>query len=751
MMKRPFATIGITYLVSQAVAVYFGLDISLMLAAISGMALIIYLFIMNGRRSGIIAVLISVIFSMGIYCAYYSVNVRPSEIFDGQTCEITGTITDCGVSYGRYQYVIDTESIAIEGAPQNVRMRLSSSYPIEADMCDNITTVVCFNQRTSLERSTEMRLLSRGITATAYIPKDTEIFVSSGEKNINRYFYSVRRAMGSGLEKLLPQDQYAMATAMMFGDKSELSEDVAEQFRACGLSHLFAVSGVHLSIIVSALVVLLSKLRIKGAPRNLIMIFGVLFMMGVAGFSFSVMRAGIMMIIALTASLIKRDADPINSLGAAVLLICVVNPAAAVDIGLQLSFSATLGILVLYPKIYGKLSKMIKTENEFLRRAEYYLAQSLSATLAATLTVVPVSSLYFGEVSLVAVPATVLCLAAASVFLVLCILTSLLALVQFLVPIATLVSYPVWLLGGFLLTVTKILSAVPGAVVNVGNNFYFVFVVLSAVFVLAWLAVRRGRPKESISFALCLALIVQMFVCGAVSQRVMSVNDSYIKVYNAGDGVAVAAVRGDSCIVVGTGGDEYLSYKMSEDIGDADVVFFPDTSSVYASNGDGFIGACRPDKVFIGECESASDDKSFVICNRAKELGCEIYSSHNAYYSVCGGRLSVEMFESVDGFVWTYVICDDLELLICPQDGDVLTLPQEWRAPDCAVINGDDIVNVTRLDSVVMIVSDEYAECADMASQLRMRGCGNVLATAIDGDMKLTSDMNGVRVECADD
>ena len=97
------------------------------------------------------------------------------------------------------------------------------------------------------------------------------------------------------------------------------------------------------------------------------------------------------------------------------------------------------------------------------------------------------------------------------------------------------------------------------------------------------------------------------------------------------------------------------------------------------------------------------------------------------------------------------VICDDLELLICPQDGDVLTLLQEWRAPDCAVINGDDIVNVTRLDSVLMIVSDEYAECADMASQLRMRGCGNVLATAIDGDMKLTSDMNGVRVECADD
>lgn len=748
MIKRPFATIGITYLVSQAVAVFLGLEISLIIMAVCAIALTISLFVFEIKSRCFVLVAMSVIVSMGFYCIYYWNQIKPTEIFDGQTAVISGVIDSAEMSDGKYYYIVQTDNIGVKNAPQNVKIRISSEFPLEAQVSDRIEATVRFIDRESLENSTRIKLCAQGINVMGYIPSETETVYLGSEISFNRYFESVRSSLNEGLKKLLPEAEYSVARAMMFGDKSMLSDETSENFRVCGLSHLFAVSGLHLSIIIGALIAVMKRSRVNRTVRSCVLIAAVVFFMGVAGFSYSVMRAGLMQIIVLAAAAFKRDYDAINSLGAAAFVICLLNPTAAVDVGFQLSFATTFSIIALHPIIYSKLTKFVTFENRRLRGVAYKLLNLLSVAIAAGVMAAPVSALYFGEISLVSLPATVLCLEAASAFLIMCVISAILSLVPFLSPVAAIVSIPTWLCGKYILTVTDLMCKIPYASTSLNYGFFSVFVCFAAVVVIVWITASRFKLIEGVSVWMCAAVILQMFMFGMLSQRVVNIDRSYIEVYSVDNGIGVAAVYGNECVVVGVGGDEYSSYKMTRHIDGIDVrrvnaVFFPQTTHEYASGAETFIDLCEPKNVFVG---SGDDELIYDICKSSAENECAIYSAENALYSACEGNLSVESFRCEQGFVWTYIVCGDLEMLICPADGDAAGLPEGWRKPDCAVMCGDDIVNVAYLDSAVMVISGGESECSSVSGIFQIRGVENIMMTS-DGDIRFTKDGSNVRAE----
>ena len=177
-----------------------------------------------------------------------------------------------------------------------------------------------------------------------------------------------------------------------------------------GLAHLFAVSGLHCAFLVTLLSLLVSRRR-----RLLcaVTIPALLFYMVMVGLSPSVVRACIMQMFLLVAPLFRRNSDPLTSLEAALLVILLVNPFAAASVSLQLSFSATLGMVLLSPRLYRGLTGWYKGKNRVLRHGLCFVMANLAATLSAVVFTAPLTAYYFRIFVLVAPLSSLLAVPAA--------------------------------------------------------------------------------------------------------------------------------------------------------------------------------------------------------------------------------------------------------------------------------------------------------------------------------------------------
>ena len=176
-----------------------------------------------------------------------------------------------------------------------------------------------------------------------------------------------------------------------------------------------------------------------------------LFYMVMVGLSPSVVRACIMQIFLLAAPLFKRGSDPLTSLAAALTVILLANPFAAASISLQLSFSATMGMVLLSPRLYRLLCGGYKGKNRRLRGAVCFLAANLAATLGAAVFTVPLTAYYFRIFVLVSPLTSLLAVPAAGWSFMASFVTTVLGF--FYLPLARVLGWLTWLLVRYILWV----------------------------------------------------------------------------------------------------------------------------------------------------------------------------------------------------------------------------------------------------------------------------------------------------------
>lgn len=179
-----------------------------------------------------------------------------------------------------------------------------------------------------------------------------------------------------------------LARGMLTGDLSELPADVRTDFSASGIAHILAVSGLHLSILVGIAAFLSDRLLLSRRARVLLSAGCCLFMLMVAGFSVSVLRAAMMTALLLLGELLGQRSDPLTSLAAAAGMLVLLNPSVLLDLSYQLTCSATLGIL-LFSKPLGRL---LSPKRRFLS----FLWNALTVSLAAQLGSLPITMTVFG-------------------------------------------------------------------------------------------------------------------------------------------------------------------------------------------------------------------------------------------------------------------------------------------------------------------------------------------------------------------
>ena len=186
-----------------------------------------------------------------------------------------------------------------------------------------------------------------------------------------------------------------LTRAVLFGDKSDLGDAVKRDFSRLGISHLLAISGLHLSVIVAFVEFLADKAKLKRLPKCALSALSIVFFMGITGFSVSVVRAGLMHLVRLLAVLLDRKSDPLTSLAVAAAVIVTVSPFSVFDMGLLLSVAAAYACIV-----YSVIVKRKKAHGIFGR-----LLRAVSDTVTVTLLVnavtLPTVAHTFGQISLI--------------------------------------------------------------------------------------------------------------------------------------------------------------------------------------------------------------------------------------------------------------------------------------------------------------------------------------------------------------
>ena len=335
-------------------------------------------------------------------------------------------------------------------------------------------------------------------------------------------------------------------TAELTGDKSLLPESDYVAMQETGLAHIFAVSGLHCAFLVTLLSLLIppTHRRTLCAVASAVLVFYIL----LTGLSPSVARACVMQLFLLSAPLFRRGSDPLTSLAAALTVILLVNPYAVGSVSLQLSFAATLGMVLLSGRLYKSFTGWYRGRNRAVRAALSFLAANLAATLGALVFTAPLTAYYFNLLSLVAPLAGLLAVPAAGYAFMSAFVSALLGLVW--TPLGHLAGYVPLLLVKYILWVAHLLLAVPYHAVYFTNVYLRVWLLYVYAAFLGCAVTPDGKRKYALASALT---VLTLAACLWLNSRWQQYGAFRAAVLDVGQGESVALCSGSEAALVDCG------------------------------------------------------------------------------------------------------------------------------------------------------------------------------------------------------
>ena len=321
-------------------------------------------------------------------------------------------------------------------------------------------------------------------------------------------------------------DTGGLLCALLLGEKDYLPVGTKLDFSRIGISHILALSGMHLAILSVGLTKLLIFLRVGKKSATLITVFFTAAYMILTGLSLSVMRAGFMLIISSLLFLLARGRDSMTSLFLSVFIICIIEPYAIFDISLWLSAFATLGIVVMSEYQSQKYSKQ-----SFLK----WIVTSFLASFFAIAATFAITTLKFDGTSLLAPISTLIFSVLVETFIYVGLV--LLALGDFMI-----IRYPFIFIGNLIIELSKLLSDFDW--VYISTNFA-VIEILSLIFTLFFFLffILEIKRKKTVICAL-IGLLCGIFCLSAILTFSKQSNDS-ITYYNTTDDRIVFVDEGE--------------------------------------------------------------------------------------------------------------------------------------------------------------------------------------------------------------
>ena len=396
-------------------------------------------------RRGLL-ILLPLVVSLAYFAGYDHLVRQPIEDRCGAASDFTATVCDWPQATERGARV----TVELEGYHRARAVLYGEAELLAARPGDTVTGTAQWQSAAHFDSDDVTHFNARGVYALLYGREDVRL--SAGDGDALRWL--PQRAGKAFREKVAaiwddPRVS-GFLTAELTGDKSAMDDGDYLAMQETGLAHLFAVSGLHCAFLVTLLALLISRRQRLLCAVTIPLL---LFYMVMVGMSPSVVRACIMQIFLLIAPLFRRGSDPLTSLAAALLVILLCNPFAAASVSLQLSFSATLGMVLLSPRLYKLLTGWYKGKCRPLRAALCFVAANLSATLSAVVFTAPLTAWYFRIFVLVAPLSSLLAVPAAGWSFMAAFVTVLLGFVW--LPLASLLGWIPWALVRYILWIAN--------------------------------------------------------------------------------------------------------------------------------------------------------------------------------------------------------------------------------------------------------------------------------------------------------
>ena len=396
-------------------------------------------------RRGLL-ILLPLVVSLAYFAGYDHLVRQPIEDRCGAASDFTATVCDWPQATERGARV----TVELEGYHRARAVLYGEAELLAARPGDTVTGTAQWQSAAHFDSDDVTHFNARGVYALLYGREDVRL--SAGDGDALRWL--PQRAGKAFREKVAaiwddPRVS-GFLTAELTGDKSAMDDGDYLAMQETGLAHLFAVSGLHCAFLVTLLALLISRRQRLLCAVTIPLL---LFYMVMVGMSPSVVRACIMQIFLLIAPLFRRGSDPLTSLAAALLVILLCNPFAAASVSLQLSFSATLGMVLLSPRLYKLLTGWYKGKCRPLRAALCFVAANLSATLSAVVFTAPLTAWYFRIFVLVAPLSSLLAVPAAGWSFMAAFVKVLLGFVW--LPLASLLGWISWALVRYILWIAN--------------------------------------------------------------------------------------------------------------------------------------------------------------------------------------------------------------------------------------------------------------------------------------------------------
>lgn len=527
--RRPLALVCAAFIAASLAGFYFNMTarIAAGITAISAVVCaVVLIFIFKQWRKVLglmVAAGIAVATALGVSYAYFEVKYMSLQEYVGKDVEIGGVVIS-------EQYINSYSS--------GYRVRINE---LNGETCSFVAILDC-EYVSELRPGYEFRMTAIGETlgydgdksealrdmadgcVLRLVSSDEEqyIIVSEDKFNIEVFLSALNRKLVNKLRWAVGGEAGDLSSAILLGDRSNLDFETNRNFRRAGASHLLALSGLHLAVVMGICDAILKRAGATKWVRCIVLMLGTVAYLALTGFAVATARAAIMLILVYLSFFFSDQSDPITSLCVAGAVIIAVSPAAVVDVGFWMSCLATLGIILgiplaetmldgLYVKD-GVRRKIMKNKvYKLFVKTVRYIVVALAATLAANVATAFVVWLAFGEISLWT-PVTNFILSPLTMILLL--LSVLFFMVGWIPGMAGLLAAAIKWIAQLMLDVSEFFTLKSGAVISLEYDFAKVIIPLMSIALAVLVLVKLRRrwtvilpvPAAVLAFAICLAI-----------------------------------------------------------------------------------------------------------------------------------------------------------------------------------------------------------------------------------------------------
>ncbi len=434
--------------------------------------------------------------------------------------------------------------------------------------------------------------------------------------------------------------------ALLFGEKTHLPNQTSLDFKRIGISHILALSGMHIAILTAVLERVLSFFRLNKKIRKVVGIIFVLVYMALTGFPVSVVRAGVMLIISSLLFLLSRRGDSVTTLLISVTFICIIDPCSVFDISLWLSALSTLGIVMLVETQEKSLERTEKSS--LLTRILKFILFSLLSSVFAIGTTLLLTTSNFKTLSLLGLFAT-------PIFSILTEILMhagmLLLIFADIFPIGFIIKF----LGEIIMNLSGIFSSINGVYLSADSPIVQILVFIFTILFFAFFILNIKRRKTAI--AVLSSFLVMIFTICLIESHITKNTDVFDYTANEKNEIFFINSDAESAVIDVTTSNKNTAYmsldKIEEQkLSEINKYIFTNYSKDLPSALDIILHNVCIDNIYI---PSPSNDDEYIIYEKSKE----IIDSYRTTLSLYGTDSAPEMIWIGDITFFPFFNSDD--------------------------------------------------------------------------------------------